>query len=196
MTTVVETNIHYPTDSSLLGDGARVLTRTMKKIETQTGRLKRKVRNRARGVSANAWSRLQQRVDTRARKEKLKRRKQYKELLRYSSAADSQRHQTGHGGSRRDVGEKEEGIAWAVRTPVGNGGPGAAGGEANQGPRVRWNHAEMPGKIVSLFEPDSEIIRVWAKPASRPSLASWCRCRKPGEPDHHCTTDVFGSATE
>jgi IS5 family transposase len=27
-TTVVETNIHYPTDSSLLGDGVRVLTRT------------------------------------------------------------------------------------------------------------------------------------------------------------------------
>ncbi len=26
-TTVVETNIHYPTDSSLLGDGVRVLTR-------------------------------------------------------------------------------------------------------------------------------------------------------------------------
>jgi hypothetical protein len=26
-TTVVETNIHYPTDSSLLGDGTRVLTR-------------------------------------------------------------------------------------------------------------------------------------------------------------------------
>ncbi len=33
-TTAVETNIHYPTDSSLLGDGARVLTRTMKKVET------------------------------------------------------------------------------------------------------------------------------------------------------------------
>src|SRR5712671_7295719 len=30
-TTVVETNVHYPTDSSLLGDGVRVLTRTMKK---------------------------------------------------------------------------------------------------------------------------------------------------------------------
>jgi len=26
-TTVVETNIHYPTDASLLGDGVRVLTR-------------------------------------------------------------------------------------------------------------------------------------------------------------------------
>ena len=32
-TTVVETNIHYPTDSSLLGDGVRVLIRTMKGID-------------------------------------------------------------------------------------------------------------------------------------------------------------------
>src|ERR1035437_9609235 len=36
-TTVVESNIHYPTDSSLLGDGTRVLTRTMKKIEAKSG---------------------------------------------------------------------------------------------------------------------------------------------------------------
>jgi IS5 family transposase len=43
-TTVVETNIHYPTDSSLLGDGTRVLTRTMKKIEQKAGGLKPKVR--------------------------------------------------------------------------------------------------------------------------------------------------------
>ena len=49
-TTVVETNIHYPTDSSLLGDGTRVLTRTMKKIEQKAGGLKRKVRDRMRSV--------------------------------------------------------------------------------------------------------------------------------------------------
>ncbi len=49
-TTVVETNIHYPTDSSLLGDGTRVLTRTMKKIEPKAGGLKRKVRDRMRSV--------------------------------------------------------------------------------------------------------------------------------------------------
>jgi IS5 family transposase len=49
-TTVVETNIHYPTDSSLLGDGARVLTRTMKKIESRTGGLKKKIRDRMRTV--------------------------------------------------------------------------------------------------------------------------------------------------
>ncbi len=28
----MDTNIHYPTDSSLLGDGVRVLTRVMKKV--------------------------------------------------------------------------------------------------------------------------------------------------------------------
>ena len=50
-TTVVETNIHYPTDSSLLGDGARVLTRTMKKIEKATGGLQKRIRDRMRSVN-------------------------------------------------------------------------------------------------------------------------------------------------
>src|SRR6201993_5552800 len=50
-TTVVETNVHYPTDSSLLGDGARVLTRTMKKVEKATGGLKKRIRNRMRSVN-------------------------------------------------------------------------------------------------------------------------------------------------
>ncbi len=34
-TTVVESNVHYPTDSSLLGDGIRVLTRTLGRIAVQ-----------------------------------------------------------------------------------------------------------------------------------------------------------------
>jgi transposase, IS5 family len=37
-TTVVETPIHYPTDSTLLGDGVRVLTRVMRQIESETGK--------------------------------------------------------------------------------------------------------------------------------------------------------------
>jgi IS5 family transposase len=47
----VESNIHYPTDSGLLNDGARVLTRTMKKIEQKTGGLKKKIRDRKRSVT-------------------------------------------------------------------------------------------------------------------------------------------------
>src|SRR5204863_508901 len=50
-TTVVETNIHYPTDSSLLGDGVRVLTRTMKRIEEEVGRVGTRARNWMRSVS-------------------------------------------------------------------------------------------------------------------------------------------------
>jgi len=49
-TTVVETNIHYPTDSSLLGDGVRVLTRTMKKIANIAGAAGAKLRDRSRSV--------------------------------------------------------------------------------------------------------------------------------------------------
>jgi IS5 family transposase len=49
-TTVVETNIHYPTDSSLLGDGDRVLTRLMKKVTAIVGDAGTKLRNRMRSV--------------------------------------------------------------------------------------------------------------------------------------------------
>ncbi|KRQ98182.1 hypothetical protein CQ10_27665 [Bradyrhizobium valentinum] len=47
-TTVVETNIHHPTDSTLLGDGVRVLIRTMKKITRIVGTAGTKLRDRTR----------------------------------------------------------------------------------------------------------------------------------------------------
>ena len=49
-TTVVETNIHHPTDSTLLGDGVRVLIRTMKKISKIAGAVGAKLRDRSRSV--------------------------------------------------------------------------------------------------------------------------------------------------
>ena len=49
-TTVVETNIHYPTDSSLLGDGDRVLTRIMKKVTAIAGAVGTKLRDSMRNV--------------------------------------------------------------------------------------------------------------------------------------------------
>jgi len=39
-TTVVETNIHYPTDSSLLGDGVRVLTDLSPNLHPDPGRIR------------------------------------------------------------------------------------------------------------------------------------------------------------
>src|SRR5438270_10244188 len=49
-TTVVETNVHYPTDSSLLGDGVRVLIRTMKRIDKIAGETGARLRDSSRSV--------------------------------------------------------------------------------------------------------------------------------------------------
>jgi len=49
-TTVVETNVHYPTDSTLLQDSVRVLTRTMQRASTALGDPAGRVRNRLRSV--------------------------------------------------------------------------------------------------------------------------------------------------
>lgn len=50
-TTVVETNVHYPTDSSLLSDGLRVLTRTMRTIEQAAGGAGERLCDRLRSVA-------------------------------------------------------------------------------------------------------------------------------------------------
>lgn len=50
-TTVVETNIRYPTDSRLLADGVRVLTRGLKRIQDATGVIGTKLRDRMRATT-------------------------------------------------------------------------------------------------------------------------------------------------
>jgi transposase, IS5 family len=155
-TTVVETNIHYPTDSSLLGDGARVLTRTMKRIETKAGTLKRKVRNRTRSMNKRVIA-----IATASRHKgpegEAKRKKQYKELLRFSRQVLND--------TKRVLGEVEQ-----MSTKKKKGLRGLCehltemAGQVRQvvmqtKVRVLDGITDLPGKIVSLFEPHTEIIR-------------------------------------
>jgi len=49
-TTVVESNVHYSTDSSLLGDGIRVLSRSLKRVAAECKRGTLKVMNHGRAV--------------------------------------------------------------------------------------------------------------------------------------------------
>jgi IS5 family transposase len=155
-TTVVETNIHYPTDSSLLGDGARVLTRTMKKIETQAGQLQRQVRDRRRSIGKRVIA-----IATASRHKgpegEAKRKKQYKELLRYTRQILND--------AKRVIAEVEEMSAKKKR-----GLRGLCEHLTEMAGRVRQvvkqtkvrvfdGITQLPGKIVSLFEPHSEIIR-------------------------------------
>jgi len=153
---VVETNIHYPTDSSLLGDGARVLTRTMKKIETRAGQMKRKVRNRMRSISKRVVA-----IATASRHKgpegEAKRKKQYRELLRYTRQILND--------AKRVIAEVEEMSTRKKKRLVG-----LVEHLTEMADRVRRvvkqakarvfdGITQLPGKIVSLFEPHSEIIR-------------------------------------
>ena len=155
-TTVVESNIHYPTDSGLLNDGARVLTRTMKKIEQKMGGLKRKVRNRMRSVSKRVIA-IAQALRHKGTEGELKRKQEYRQLLRLTrqilndsrrvlqevEALPSRRRR-----AVRELGERLDAMVDQVRRVM-----------RQTKARVFAGVTQFPGKLVSLFEPHTEIIR-------------------------------------
>ena len=63
-TTVTESNIHHPTDTGLIADGVRLITRTIQKIKTVV-QLKTRFRNRTRSISASLCTSCQLFLPTR-----------------------------------------------------------------------------------------------------------------------------------
>jgi IS5 family transposase len=155
-TTVVESNIHYPTDSSLLGDGTRVLTRTMKKIESKTGGLKGKVRDRRRSIRKRVLAiALSTRLLGPSGEERRKR--QYGELLSLTRKVMNQ--------AQRVLAEVKEaprrwrapvvGLVQWLETMVGRVRQVVKQTKI----RIFAGETKSPEKIVSVFEPYTEIIR-------------------------------------
>jgi IS5 family transposase len=155
-TTVVETNIHYPTDSSLLGDGARVLTRVMKKVEQAAGGLVSKVRNRMRTVQKKVVAiALAARQKGEAGEEK--RRHLYRGLLSVTRKIVNQ--------AKRVMGEMDQfgkrkrkqfsGLRSQLSTMVERVRQVARQTRA----RVLDGNTKFDEKLVSVFEPQTEIIR-------------------------------------
>jgi transposase, IS5 family len=173
-TTVVETNIHYPTDSSLLGDGARVLTRTMKKIEQKAGKLQRKVRDRRRSVKKRVMA-IATATRHKRQEGELRRRRQYRELLRLSRQVlnDARRVMreiaelpAKKKAPLRSLGESLTTMAGMVRQIV-----------KQTKKRIFEGLTQMPERSsVCLSRTPRSFAK--AKPASRRSSASWCSCRK------------------
>jgi len=88
-TTVVETDIHYPTDSSLLGDGVRVLTRIMKKVTAVTGKAGTQMRDRSRSAQLKVLATARaSRNKTEQGRQKMK--KAYLQLLEITSRVTGQ----------------------------------------------------------------------------------------------------------
>jgi len=160
-TTVVETDIHYPTDSSLLGDGVRVLTRTMKHIMQLAGAAGDKLRDRTRAVS---YRLIEIGRGSRSRseqgKEKLK--QTYQKLLSATGrvVAQAQRFArevaTGvkHGASLVD-----QALLQASRQYLETMIPRVKQVMRQTRERILKGNAHLAGKIVSIFEPHTEIIR-------------------------------------
>lgn len=155
-TTVVESNIHYPTDSGLLNDGARVLTRTMKRIEQKAGGLKKKVRERKRSVTKRVIA-IGHALRHKGPAGEEKRKREYRELLHVTRQI--------LGDARRVLEEVGE-LPRRRRTPV----QGLCEHLTTMAERVRsvvrqtksrifGGLTKLPDKIVSLFEPQTEIIR-------------------------------------
>jgi IS5 family transposase len=154
-TTVVETNIHYPTDSSLLGDSTRVLTRTMKKIELKAGGLKRKVRDRMRSVRKRV---LAIALSTRhlGPEGEARRKKQYGELLSLTRKTVKQ--------AQRILEEVKEGprprrIPLRTLVELLATMTGRVQQVVKQTKLRIFAGVTKQEKIVSVFEPHTEIIR-------------------------------------
>ena len=160
-TTVVETNIHYPTDSSLLGDGTRVLTRVMKKVTALTGALGTKMRDRSRSVKLRVLDIARAaRSKTAQSQEKLK--QGYRKLLDSTSRVVGQAKRFSKEiaeGVKRCCGFPQQAAREGLRKEIDTMLPRVKQVIQQTKARVLGGDTHSEGKIFSIFEPSTEVIR-------------------------------------
>ena len=160
-TTVVETNIHYPTDSSLLGDGVRVLTRIMKKITAIAGAAGTKLRDRSRSVKLRVLD-IARAARSKAKPGREKLNRAYGQLLSSTSRVVGQ--------AKRFAAEIASGVKGAsdvrkqlalegLRAEIERMVPLVRQVMKQTRARIFRGDTRSEGKIVSVFEPSTEIIR-------------------------------------
>jgi len=160
-TTVTETNIHHPTDSSLLGDGVRVLTRTMKKITKIAGEVGTKLRNRSRSEKLRVLDIARAaRAKGPQSQEKLKR--NYRQLLESTSRVVGQARQFSKeiaDGIKRSKDIVKQVALEGLRQEIDTMIPRVKQVMKQTRARIFRGDTRSEGKIFSLFEPSTEIIR-------------------------------------
>jgi IS5 family transposase len=160
-TTVVETDIHHPTDSTLLGDGVRVLTRIMRKITQIAGAAGTKLRDRSRSVKLRL---LEIGRVTRAKgplnQDKLKQR--YDRLLDTTSRVVGQAKRFSDEIGRRVKRSKDilkqlalDGLHAELELMI----PRVKQVMKQTRARLFRGNTRSEGKLLSLFEPSTEVIR-------------------------------------
>jgi transposase, IS5 family len=160
-TTVVETNIHYPTDSSLLGDGVRVLTRTMRKITRIAGATGVKLRDRSRSVKLRVLE-IARAARAKGRQSATRLAQSYRRLMEATGRVVGQAKRFAKeigDGVKQAANPRRQGVLERRRHELEHMVPRVQQVMRQTKARVFAGDTHAEGKIVSLFEPTTEVIR-------------------------------------
>jgi IS5 family transposase len=156
-TTVVETDIHYPTDSTLLGDGVRVLTRVMKKVTAVAGKAGTQMRDRSRSAKLKVLAIARaSRNKTESGRQKMK--KAYLQLVDITSRVVGQAKKF----SRQIAGRVKRGnrsVLRRARKQLDEMIPRVQQVLRQTRERVLRDNTQADGKLFSVFETHTEVIR-------------------------------------
>ena len=157
-TTVVETHVHYPTDSTLLADGVRVLTRTMRRVAAVVGTGGRRLRDRGRSVRRRVFRIV---AAARSPKSRAVLQQRYRELVALTRAvvreAQTMRRRVSQQ-LRRTPGATRAQLT-RLQATLRSTLPLVQRVIRQAVARVVHGDTHVPGKVLSLFEPHTEAIR-------------------------------------
>jgi IS5 family transposase len=160
-TTVVETNIRYPTDSRLLQDGVRVLTRAFKRIEAGTGAMGGKLRDRMRATTHRVLE-IARAARSRAGQGRARLEQGYRRLLTTvrSTVGDAERVCAElASGARVALSQHAVPAVTSSQAQLEHFVPLVRRVIAQTRARIFQNDTHYPDKLFSLFEPHTEAIR-------------------------------------
>ena len=160
-TTVVETNIHYPTDSNLLGDGVRVLVRAMRRIAAIVGQQGTKLRDRSRSVKLRVLE-IGRIARTKGGPNRERLQQGYEKLLttvgRVVGQAKRFSQEIGKG-VKRSADVMRQAALDGLRKELDTFVPRVQQVMRQAKQRIFGGDTHVAEKLVSIFEPSTEIIR-------------------------------------
>jgi IS5 family transposase len=160
-TTVVETNIHYPTDSNLLGDGVRVLIRAMKRIGEIAGQQGAKLRDRSRSVKFRILE-IGRVVRSKGGPNRERLQKGYEKLLSTVGRVVGQAKRFSNEiaqGVKRSADVMQQAALEGLRKELDTFVPRVQQVIRQAKRRIFGGDTHVTEKLVSIFEPTTEIIR-------------------------------------
>jgi transposase, IS5 family len=160
-TTVVETNIHYPTDSNLLGDGVRVLIRAMKRIGEIVGQQGAKLRDRSRSVKFRILE-IGRVARTKGGPNRERLQQGYEKLLSTVGRVVGQAKRFSGEiakGVKRSTDVMRQATLEGLRKELDTFVPRVQQVMRQAKQRIFGGDTHAPEKLVSIFEPTTEIIR-------------------------------------